>query len=65
MIAHRLSTVRNADLILVLDRGRIVERGTHSELLASGGMYRRIHDLQLKPQEDIRLIADRPFAEPQ
>ena len=65
VIAHRLSTVRNADLILVLDRGRIVERGTHGELLAYGGMYRRIHDLQLKPQEDIRLIADRPFAEPQ
>ena len=63
VIAHRLSTVRNADLILVLDRGRIVERGAHDELLAAGGHYRRIHDLQLKPQEEIRLIADRPFAE--
>ncbi|HKP30596.1 MAG TPA: ABC transporter transmembrane domain-containing protein [Gemmatimonadales bacterium] len=46
VIAHRLATVRHADQILVLDGGRIVERGTHDALLASGGLYRRLHDLQ-------------------
>jgi ATP-binding cassette subfamily B protein len=47
VIAHRLSTVRRADLILVMDKGRIVQQGTHAELLEQGGMYREIHDLQL------------------
>ncbi len=47
VIAHRLSTVRRADIILVMDRGRIVEQGTHTELLARGGLYKEIHDLQL------------------
>ena len=42
MIAHRLSTVRNADLIVVLDKGRVVESGTHGELLAAGGLYARM-----------------------
>lgn len=53
VIAHRLSTVRNADLIVVLDRGEIVESGTHQELLALDGYYRRIHDLQLRPREGV------------
>jgi ABC-type multidrug transport system fused ATPase/permease subunit len=46
VIAHRLSTVRNADLILVLDHGRVVESGTHEELFDLGGIYRELHDLQ-------------------
>jgi len=48
VIAHRLSTVEHADQILVLDRGRIVERGTHAELLAKRGAYWRLHSLQFK-----------------
>jgi len=48
VIAHRLSTVRRADVILVMDKGRIVQRGKHAELLAQGGLYREIHDLQLQ-----------------
>jgi ATP-binding cassette, subfamily B, bacterial MsbA len=47
VIAHRLSTVRRADLIVVMDKGRIVQTGTHAQLLAEGGLYKEIHDLQL------------------
>ena len=53
IIAHRLSTVHRADEILVMDKGEIVERGTHQELLALGGNYREIYELQLRPQEDV------------
>jgi ATP-binding cassette subfamily B protein len=52
VIAHRLSTVRRADMILVMDKGRIVERGTHQELLVQGGLYKEIHDLQLMQNVD-------------
>jgi len=47
VIAHRLATVRRADLILVMENGCIVQRGKHDELLAQGGLYKEIHDLQL------------------
>ncbi len=49
IIAHRLSTVRFADRILVVEGGRVVESGTHAELVAAGGLYRRLHDLQAVP----------------
>jgi ATP-binding cassette subfamily B protein len=50
VIAHRLATVRRADLILVMADGRIVQRGRHDELLAEGGLYKEIYDLQLSQQ---------------
>jgi ATP-binding cassette subfamily B protein len=46
VIAHRLSTVRNADQILVVDHGNIVERGTHEQLLAAGGEYAELYHTQ-------------------
>ncbi len=59
VIAQRLLTLKSADLILVLDKGRIVQRGSHEQLLAEGGLYKRIYDLQLKDQEEFtRLQAD-------
>ena len=52
VIAHRLSTIRSADQILVLEAGEIVERGTHQELLATGGRYRQLHDKQYRFERD-------------
>ena len=52
VIAHRLSTVRRADLIVVIERGRIIETGKHSELLALGGAYRRLYELQFADEEE-------------
>jgi subfamily B ATP-binding cassette protein MsbA len=51
VIAHRLATVRYADEIIVLDAGRLVQRGSHEELLRGGGLYRRLHDLQFRNEE--------------
>ncbi len=60
VIAHRLSTVREADQILVLDKGVIAERGSHDELIRAGGIYRSIYELQLRPQEEVLLEAAVP-----
>jgi ATP-binding cassette, subfamily B, bacterial MsbA len=51
VIAHRLATVRDADEIVVLDEGRVAQRGTHDELYRAGGLYRRLHDLQFREDD--------------
>jgi subfamily B ATP-binding cassette protein MsbA len=56
-IAHRLATVRNADRIFVLDEGRIVESGTHSQLLETGGLYARLYRIQFRTHEGHELAA--------
>ncbi|MFN9742598.1 MAG: ATP-binding cassette domain-containing protein, partial [Acidobacteriota bacterium] len=53
VIAHRLSTVRRADRIMVMEKGRIAEVGTHQELLERGGIYRRLYEMQFA-EEDLR-----------
>ena len=52
VIAQRLKTLQTADQILVLERGRIVQRGTHEELIEEEGLYREIYDLELRDQEE-------------
>ncbi len=64
VIAHRLATVRRADLILVMENGRIVQCGRHEDLLAQGGLYKEIHDLQLlqyKPVEEPETVQPPKF----
>ncbi len=53
IIAHRIQSVMNADLILVLDQGRIVQRGTHDELMAQEGIYRQIYDVQARIEDEL------------
>ena len=60
MIAHRLSTVRHADQILVLDQGRIAERGTHEDLVAAGGTYDQLHEAQTRERKKRQPAAPTP-----
>ena len=57
MIAHRLSTVRNADLILVVKNGRIVEQGTHTELLTKKGYYHELYTRQYEDEATAKILA--------
>ena len=50
MIAHRLATIQKADIILVMEQGKIVEQGNHQELLKKEGYYKRLFDLQFQEQ---------------
>jgi ABC-type multidrug transport system fused ATPase/permease subunit len=51
VIAHRLSTVSDADVILVVENGRLIERGRHTDLLAQGGLYADLYQTQFNPEQ--------------
>ena len=53
LISHRITTLMHADCILVLDKGRIAQMGTHAELITQPGLYKEIYDLQLKCAEEV------------
>lgn len=63
VVAHRLSTLRRADHIVVVERGRIVQTGTHAELMRRGGLYRTVAELQVADAESRRIIRAREWAE--
>jgi ABC-type multidrug transport system fused ATPase/permease subunit len=65
VVASRLRTIKSADQIVVLDKGRIVERGNHLSLLAAGGIYRKLYDAQLRDQEEFeeQMLASKPQLE--
>ena len=54
IIAHRVQSLMNADQIVVLDKGKIVQHGTHETLLQEEGLYRQIYDLQAKVEEELQ-----------
>ncbi len=62
-IAHRLSTILAADQILVVDGGRIVERGTHAELLAQGGLYARLYEEQFTSAQELAALSGQEVEE--
>jgi ABC-type multidrug transport system fused ATPase/permease subunit len=64
VIAHRLSTIRDADAILVIEAGRVVERGTHTELLAAGGRYTELYQTQFEDSPSVGPLEDLGEREP-
>jgi ATP-binding cassette subfamily B protein len=58
VVAHRLSSLMHADQILFIEDGEIVERGTHEQLLAAGGRYKALYDLQVRPDDDVAKVPD-------
>ena len=56
IISHRISTVSEADMIIVMDRGKIVQKGTHNELINTEGLYKRVYEIQSSLDEDLEAI---------